>query len=232
MPAEPAEIAAEAYFARPRFTLDVAFTAPAGVTVLFGPSGAGKSTTLDLIAGHLRPQRGRITLSGGVLFDGARGVEVPPHRRRIGYVMQAPSLFPHLSVARNLAYGLSHLARQERQTRVDALAERLGLSRLLARSPRDLSGGEQQRVALGRALAPEPEALLLDEPLSALDAPSRQDLLALLREVVRALSIPVLYVTHDQREAAQLGTQFVHYSLEEGPEGVLLRGRLDHGAFP
>jgi molybdate transport system ATP-binding protein len=232
MPAELAQITAEAHFARPRFTLDVAFTALAGVTVLFGPSGAGKSTTLDLIAGHLRPQRGRITLSGAVLFDAAQGVDVPPHRRRIGYVMQAPALFPHLNVARNLAYGLSHLPRQERQARVDTLAERLGLARLLARSPRDLSGGEQQRVALGRALAPEPQALLLDEPLSALDAPSRQDLLALLREVVQTLSIPVLYVTHDQKEAAQLGTQLVRYSVMEGSEGVSLRGRLDHGAFP
>lgn len=232
MPAEPAEIVAEARFARPRFSLDVAFTAPVGVTVLFGPSGAGKSTTLDLIAGHLRPQRGRIALSGTVLFDAAQGVDVPPHRRRIGYVMQAPSLFPHLNVARNLAYGLSHLPRQERQARVDALAERLGITRLLGRSPRDLSGGEQQRVALGRALAPEPAALLLDEPLSALDAAARKDLLALLREVVRTLSIPVLYVTHDQTEAAQLGAQFVRYVAAEGPEGVSLRGRLDHGAFP
>lgn len=184
--------------------LSVRITAPPGVTVLLGPSGAGKSTTLDVIAGYLQPDYGRVSLGEKTLFRRERGqpaaVDLPPQARRIGYVLQSQALFPHLTVQQNLAFGLFATPGRERQARVAELAARLDLVPLLSRRPGELSGGQRQRVALGRALAPAPQALLLDEPLSAVDLPQRRDLLGRLRELLSQLDIPVIYVTHSEEE--------------------------------
>src|SRR5207253_3255460 len=163
--------------ALPGFTLDVEWSAGDGTAVLFGPSGSGKTLTLQCLAGLVRPDRGRVVVNGRTLLDTATGVDLPPQARRLGYVFQGYALFPHLSVADNLAFGLRGRPRAERQARVREVVARLGLGGLADRYPRELSGGQQQRVALGRALAPDPELVLLDEPLSALDAPLRRQLL-------------------------------------------------------
>src|SRR5213594_4711375 len=188
----------------PGFTLDVSWEAEQSVLGLFGPSGAGKTLTLQCLAGLVRPDQGRIVVNGTVFFDGEGGVDVPTQERRLGYVFQGYALFPHLSVADNVGYGLHDRPREERQRRTTEVLDWLGLGDLAGRRPRELSGGQQQRVALGRALAVDPELLLLDEPLSALDAPLRrqlrQELMAILREWGKA----TVLVTHDLAEAFQL----------------------------
>ncbi len=194
--------------------------APPGMTVLLGPSGSGKSTMLDAIAGHLRPVHGRIALGGQAVFDAGRMLDVPPHRRRIGYVPQSQALFPHLDVRENLRYGLFHLPRKDAAERVARMAAEMGLSTLLSRLPASLSGGERQRVALGRALLIEPRALLLDEPLSAVDAASRRGLLELLRAVAGRLGIPVLHVTHNEEEANFFGQQILRYREAPSESGL------------
>jgi molybdate transport system ATP-binding protein len=187
------------------YTLRVDLALPSGVTVLVGPSGSGKSTTLDLLAGHRLPDEGLITLGDRELLRRSAGkppqTMIPPEQRRIGYVMQQPMLFPHLSVKQNLAYGLTALpgirpATSESQSWPASYSS----LRLLARRPGELSGGQRQRVALGRALAPRPQALLLDEPLSAVDLSQRRELLERLGSLLAALDIPVLYVTHSREE--------------------------------
>jgi molybdate transport system ATP-binding protein len=177
----------------------------APVTVLFGPSGSGKTTVLRALAGLDRPDAGTITFDGETWFDAARGLDVPPQARGVGLLFQEYALFPHLSVASNLGYGLHRLARAERAARVGALAERFGLAGLLERKPGQLSGGQQQKVALARALAPRPRLLLLDEPLSALDVPTRQELRAELRHLLEQAGVPAVVVTHDRTEALALG---------------------------
>jgi molybdate transport system ATP-binding protein len=180
--------------------------ASAPVTVLFGPSGSGKTTVLRALAGLDRPDTGRIVFDGETWLDVAGGIDVPPQRRRIGLLFQDHALFPHLGVAANVAYGLGHLPRAQRERRVSAVAAQVGLSpELLARRPSSLSGGQRQRVALARALAPAPRLLLLDEPLSALDAPSREELRGELRRSIEASGIPAVVVTHDRIEALALG---------------------------
>jgi ABC-type Fe3+/spermidine/putrescine transport system ATPase subunit len=180
----------------------VDLAAPAGqVLVLLGPSGAGKTVLLDTIAG-LRPAR-----AGQIRLGGADITAMPPEERRIGVVFQDAALFPHLPVRENAAFGLRasrHMSRAAAEG-IDALLDRLGISHLAARSPRTLSGGERQRVALARALAINPALLLLDEPLSALDQPSREDLRALLQHVLAGLDIPAVHVTHDRDEALAVG---------------------------
>jgi molybdate transport system ATP-binding protein len=193
------------------FVLDVAWTAGDGVAVLFGPSGSGKSLTLRCLAGLDRPDAGRMVVNGRVFFDSALGVDLPPHHRRIGYVFQGYALFPHLSVAQNIAFGLRDRPRAERQRRAQEVMERLGLGDLARRSPRELSGGQQQRVALGRALAVDPDLLLLDEPLSALDAPLRRQLRDDLERTLRDWGKPAVLVTHDLSEAYQLADRVVVY---------------------
>jgi molybdate transport system ATP-binding protein len=193
------------------FVLDVAWTAGDGVAVLFGPSGSGKSLTLRCLAGLDRPDAGRMVVNGRVFFDSALGVDLPPHHRRIGYVFQGYALFPHLSVAQNIAFGLRDRPRVERQRRAQEVMERLGLGDLARRSPRELSGGQQQRVALGRALAVDPDLLLLDEPLSALDAPLRRQLRDDLERTLRDWGKPAVLVTHDLSEAYQLADRVVVY---------------------
>jgi molybdate transport system ATP-binding protein len=185
--------------------LDVALEAPAGVTALLGPSGAGKSLTLQAIAGLTPVDRGRLTLNGRTLVDTGRGVALPSRLRRVGYVPQSYALFPHLSVAGNIAYGLP--GELDRAARAKRVGELLALGRLAGyenRQPRDLSGGEAQRVAVLRALAAQPEALLLDEPFSALDAPTRVALRGDLAALISASGLPAILVTHDLSEALAL----------------------------
>jgi len=181
----------------------------APVTVLFGPSGSGKTTVLRALAGLDRPEGGSISFAGETWFDAARRVHLPPQARGIGFLFQEYALFPHLSVAGNVAYGLHRLPRAEREGRVGELAERLGIAELLHRRPAELSGGQRQRVALARALAPRPRLLLLDEPLSALDAPTREALRGELRHLLETSGVPAVVVTHDRTEALALGDRLV-----------------------
>jgi molybdate transport system ATP-binding protein len=197
------------------FALDAAFTAPeAGVTALFGPSGCGKSTILAAVAGLLRPAEGRVALSGTVLLDTARGVFLRPERRRCGVVFQDARLFPHLSVETNLRYGLRRALPEATGPGFTEVVELLGLGHLLARRPRGLSGGERQRVALGRALLSRPRLLLMDEPLAALDAARRAEVLPFLARLRHVTRTPILYVTHALEEVDALADALV--LLERG----------------
>lgn len=193
------------------FTLDVAWTAAERVVALLGPSGSGKTLTLACVAGIVTPDRGRIEVNGTVLFDAEAGVNVPTRYRRLGYVPQGYALFPHLTVAENIGYGLRGWPRAPRARRVAEVLDRLGLTGLAGRYPGELSGGQQQRVALGRALAPDPAILLLDEPLSALDAPLRQRLRAELAATLREWGKATLLVTHDLAEAYELADRIIVY---------------------
>jgi len=208
------------------FTLDVAWTAGDGVSVLFGPSGSGKTLTLQCLAGLVRPEAGRIVVDGRVLFDSAAGIHVPPQERRLGYVFQGYALFPHLTVRSNVAFGLRRRPLAERDQRTAEVIERLGLVGLEGRCPRELSGGQRQRVALGRALANEPALVLLDEPLSALDLPLRRALRDELQAILADWRMPAVLVTHDFSEAYQLGDRVVIYEAgrvrQAAPRGDLL----------
>lgn len=183
------------------FSLDVAFEAEHETVVLFGHSGSGKSLTLAAVAGLMRPDTGRIAIGGRTVFDASEGVDVPPQGRNVGYVVQQMALFPHLTAAENIAFGLVGWPRAVRDSRVRELSGLLSLRGLEERYPDQLSGGQQQRVALARALARPVDALLLDEPFSALDEALRADLRAELLRLRRELDVPVVFVTHDLREA-------------------------------
>jgi molybdate transport system ATP-binding protein len=187
------------------FHLDVAFDAGHETVVLFGNSGSGKSVSLAAIAGLLRPDAGRIEIGGRAVFDSSEGIDLPPQRRNVGYVVQHLALFPHLTAAENIAYGLVRSSKSVRRKRVAELVALLSLEGLEDRLPRQLSGGQQQRVALARALARPVDALLLDEPFSALDEALRGDLRAELLRLRQELEVPVVFVTHDLREAYLLG---------------------------
>ena len=178
-------------------------------TVLFGPSGCGKTTVLRCLAGLERPERGHIFFGDEVWFDAGSKTHLTPQQRGIGLVFQDYALFPHLSVEKNIAYGLRVLRKPERQTRVDEIIQRFGLQEQRDRRPRQISGGQQQRVALARALVTQPRLLLLDEPLSALDTGLRSELREDLRRHLMALDIPVVLVTHDQAETELLGNQLI-----------------------
>lgn len=200
-----------------QLTIEVSFHLPldgSGVLILFGPSGSGKSTVLRCLAGLEWPERGCIVFNGQVWLDTARGVRVPPQRRRLGYLFQDYALFPTHTVAGNIGYGLRDLADGERRGRIAELVRLLQLQGLEHLRPRQLSGGQQQRAALARALARRPDLLLLDEPLSALDVPTRVRLRAGLRTLLRQLAIPSIVVTHDWEEALALGDHMV--VLKEG----------------
>jgi molybdate transport system ATP-binding protein len=192
----------------PGFALDVAFEAPAGVTALFGRSGAGKTTIVNAVAGLLAPERGRVVIGGKVVFDRQAGVFVPPRRRRVGYVFQSGRLFPHLSVRGNLTYG-RRFGTSGDPAEVSRVVDLLGLAPLLARRPGCLSGGEAQRVAIGRALLSAPRVLLMDEPLSSLDEPRRAEILPYLERLAGETGIPILYVSHAMAEVARLATTVV-----------------------
>lgn len=182
------------------------------MTALFGRSGAGKTTIVNAVAGLLRPENGRIAIAGRVLFDSTENICLPPPQRRVGYVFQDARLFPHLSVRRNLTYGQSrHHPKDDLFDRVVAF---LGLAQLLDRRPKGLSGGEKQRVAIGRALLSRPQLLLLDEPLAALDAPRKAEILPYLERIRDTADVPILYVSHAAPEVARLATTVV--ALHEG----------------
>ena len=187
------------------FTLDVAFTSDAPLTALLGPSGSGKSMTLRAVAGAIRPDAGRIVVGDTVLFDAARGVDLAPQARRVGYVPQQYALFPHLDVVGNVGFGLADRRGPDARRRIAELLELVGLTGLERRRPHQLSGGQQQRVALARALIVRPRVLLLDEPFAALDATLREPLRASLLELQRTLGFTALLVTHDPADAALAG---------------------------
>lgn len=204
------EVALRHRFAADGFALDVGFTAPErGVTALFGPSGCGKSTVLAAVAGLLRPREGRVTLGGTVMLDTARGVFMAAERRRSAVVFQDARLFPHLSVETNLRYGLRRAPRDAEGPGFDEVVALLGIAPLLGRRPGRLSGGERQRVALGRALLSRPRLLLMDEPLAALDAARRGEVLPFLARLRDTTRIPILYVTHALDEVDALADRLV-----------------------
>lgn len=192
------------------FTLQVDFTAPTpGVVALFGRSGSGKTTVINLIAGLLAPDRGRVQLDDTVLLDTEAGVSVPVERRGIGYVFQESRLFPHLTVHANLRYGLTRARGRRPITTFEEIVALLGLERLLPQRPHQLSGGERQRVALGRALLSHPHVLLLDEPLASLDVARREEVLPYLQLLRDRLRIPMVYVSHQLEEVLKLATYMV-----------------------
>jgi molybdate transport system ATP-binding protein len=190
------------------FRLELELSVGRGTMALVGPSGAGKTTVLRVVAGLVRPERGRVVLAGQPLLDTQTGVNVPPERRRVGLLFQDYALFPHMTVRENIAFG--------GRDRAEELLERLQISHLARVRPRELSGGERQRVALARALARDPQVLLLDEPLSALDAHTKSSVRAELHEVLRSTPLPTLLVTHDFEDAAALADRI----------GVIVDGRL------
>jgi molybdate transport system ATP-binding protein len=190
----------DATVARGDFALHATATLTSGACGIFGPSGAGKSTLLGLIAGLVRPARGRVVLDGEVLDDVAAGVHLPPHRRRLGVVFQHGHLLPHLSVAGNLRFGERLLPAASRRIDFNEVVDLLEIGDLLARQPRTLSGGQRQRVALGRALLCSPRMLLLDEPLAALDRGLKRQILPYLRRIRDTFAMPLLHVSHDLPE--------------------------------
>jgi molybdate transport system ATP-binding protein len=191
------------------FNLNVHFRALAGFTILFGASGAGKTTLLDCIAGLSDPDEGRIAIGGEELYDSQKKRNLPAWKRRIGFVQQDPALFPHLTAELNVAYGLRSLSATERTSRSREILARFRLDRLRDRRPAQISGGERQRVALARALVTEPRALLLDEPLAALDRPTKSSLVSDLRKWNQDHRIPILFVTHNGEEVFALGDEVI-----------------------
>lgn len=217
------DVALRHRFGRDGFQLDVAFTGSAGVTALFGPSGCGKSTILAAVAGLLHPQEGRILLGDTPLFDGKARHSLPPERRRCAMVFQDARLFPHLSVETNLRFGLRRAPRDADEPTFDEVVALLGIGPVLGRRPQALSGGERQRVGLGRALLARPRLLLMDEPLAALDAPRKAEVLPFLARLCQAARIPILYVTHALDEVDALADRLI--LLEDGR--VLAEGAVE-----
>jgi molybdate transport system ATP-binding protein len=212
------------------FALDVRFEAGPGVTTLFGRSGAGKTSVVDMVAGLLRPESGRIAVDGRVLFDRAARIDLPARARRIGYVFQESRLFPHLSVRRNLLYGRWFAPRGEPGLAFGQAVDLLGLGALLRRRPDGLSGGEKQRVAIGRALLANPRILLMDEPLASLDEARKAEILPYIERLRDGLRVPILYVSHSMPEVTRLADTLVLLSdgkvAAAGPVPELM-GRLD-----
>lgn len=188
----------------------------ASVTALFGRSGAGKTSVINMMAGLLRPDKGYIKINNRCVFDSRKGINVPPEKRRFGYIFQDGRLFPHLSVKANLVYGMNLLTRSKRYVKFDQVVEILGIGRLLKRHPLSLSGGEKQRVAIGRALLTSPELLLMDEPLSSLDAARKHEFLPFISRLPKEFSIPIMYVSHSVTEIMNLADNVV--ILEEGSQ--------------
>lgn len=213
-----------------RFPLEARFESAGRLTALFGPSGSGKTTLVSLISGLIRPDRGKIDSDGIVFVDTDRRVFVPPHRRRVGYVFQDARLFPHMTVRQNLAYGRFFAPRADRYADIRAVTELLGIGALLDRRPAHLSGGEKQRVAIGRALAASPRLLLMDEPLASLDDARKAEILPYLERLRDETRIPIVYVSHAVAEVARLATDVVLLSegrvTASGPVDAVLR-RLD-----
>ena len=226
------------------FLIQVAFKAPPnGITSLFGPSGAGKTSIINMIAGLLRPERGHIRINGHTLFDALSGIDLPPERRRIGYVFQEGRLFPHLTVRANLTYGMRRTPTAQRHVTLDQVVGLLGIDHLLERRPARLSGGEKQRVAIGRALLTSPELLLMDEPLASLDSRRKADILPFIARLADEFDIPILYISHAWHEIVELADTLVLVEagriVAAGPLAELmarldlqhLTGGIDSGAL-
>lgn len=196
------------------FCLDVGFEIVNGFTVLFGASGAGKTTLLDIVAGLAKPDSGKVAIDDKALVDRDKGIEVPVRSREVGYVFQDLALFPHLTAEENVAYGLRKDEKAKGQSRVDQIFESFHIAAVRKRKPHDISGGERQRVALARALVRDPRVLLLDEPLAALDAPTKSKIIDDLRVWNELHRIPILYVTHSREEVFALGERVI--VLENG----------------
>jgi molybdate transport system ATP-binding protein len=213
------------------FHLRISFSLTSPWTVLFGPSGAGKSTILRILAGLMQPQNGTVTLQDRKLLDVEQGLSVSAGQRRIGFVTQQPALFPHMTVRRNIAFGLQSLARDQRDQRIAEMLRLFRVEHFSERLPAALSGGEYQRVALARALAPEPRFLLLDEPFSGLDAELKESILNELIVWLAARRVPALYVSHDLAEAYQTGGDVIvmeHGRVEtQGPVHQVLAPRRE-----
>jgi len=212
------------------FTLDVSFTSAGRFTALFGHSGSGKTTLLNIIAGLIRPRRGRVVVNGGVIADTHSGIFLPPHARKLGTVFQEGRLFPHLTVRQNLLFGAWFAKTPDKDAALARTAGLLGIEPLLGRYPGRLSGGEQQRVAIGRALLASPSLLLMDEPLASLDEPRKQEIMPYLERLRDEARIPIIYVSHSVAEVARLSDSLV--ILEAGKiraQGVTLElmQRLD-----
>jgi molybdate transport system ATP-binding protein len=205
------------------FHLVAQFVAADGATAVFGPSGSGKSTIANLIAGLIKPDRGRIVLGETVLFDAAAHIDVPAHRRCIGYIFQEGRLFPHLTVQRNLDYGRWMSGHARAAAATGRIVDLLDLGHLLDRRPGKLSGGERQRVAIGRALLMQPRLLLLDEPLASLDTARKREILPYLLRLRDEGKVPMLYVSHLAEEVRRIATQIV--LIEDGR--VLAQGGLE-----
>ena len=212
------------------FQLDAAFDSPGGLTALFGRSGSGKTSLVNAIAGLIRPTRGHIAVEGEVLTDTATGVFVPARRRHVGYVFQEGRLFPHLTVRQNLLYGHWFAARRGRAGEVEHVIELLGIGELLGRRPANLSGGEKQRVAIGRALLAQPRLLVMDEPLASLDEERKTEILPYIERLRDEFAIPIVYVSHAIAEVTRLATTIVVMSegrvAAVGPTAEIM-GRID-----
>lgn len=216
---------------RPPFELEASFRTGPGVTALFGRSGSGKTTLVNMVAGLVRPDRGRILVDGRALFDSAARIDLPSHRRRVGYVFQESRLFPHLTVRQNLLYGSWFRGQSFRLGSIDQIVELLGIGDLLMRRPATLSGGEKQRVSIGRAVLSDPAMLLMDEPLASLDEARKGEILPYLERLRDQLDLPILYVSHSVPEVVRLASTMIVLSagkvLASGPvEEVMGRPEL------
>lgn len=189
--------------------IEAEFASPGGLTALFGPSGAGKTSVLNMVSGLRRPDSGRVVVGGEVLFDSRAGVDMPVQARRAGYVFQDGRLFPHRRVRDNLLYGWKLAQPEHRWMTLEQATDFLGIAHLLDRWPRGLSGGEAQRVAIGRALLSGPRFLLMDEPLSSLDAARREEIMTVIERLRDELALPILYVSHDRAEVERLASHIV-----------------------
>lgn len=207
------------------FFLSAKFETEHGVTALFGASGSGKTSLVNMIAGLLKPDRGRITIDGDVMFDSSAGVNVPPHRRGVGYVFQEGRLFPHMNVRSNLDYGRWMSGLKPDQAAFDRVVNLLGVGHLLNRRPGGLSGGERQRIAIGRALLMQPRLLLLDEPLASLDAARKAEIFPYLERLRDEGHVPMIYVSHSPEEIRRIASIIVRL------DGGLVRAVGGHAAL-
>ncbi len=209
------------------FQLDAKFASSGRLTALFGPSGSGKSSVINFIAGLIKASDGKAAVDGRVLFDSDKGINVPRHKRRIGYVFQEARLFPHLSVRQNLAYGRWFAPAEDRSMGSKGVIDLLGLGQILDRMPNLLSGGEKQRVAIGRALLSSPKLLLMDEPLASLDQARKSEILPYIERLRDETKVPIIYVSHSVAEVARLATDIVVMSngmvIASGRTGEILQ---------
>lgn len=203
-------IEVQARLKRGNFELDAALLLNQRVTAIFGPSGSGKSTLLGIIAGIIKPDSGRIAVDGDCLFDSDKRINKAVHERRIGLVFQDGRLFPHLNVMQNLSYALHFIPKEQQQLKLEHIAQLLEITPLLKQRPHQLSGGEKQRVALGRALLSSPRLLMLDEPLASLDDRLKSQILPFLKLVADEIQIPMIYISHSRKEIMQITSNLIH----------------------